>query len=90
MEKGLLAVVTGANKGIGFEIAALLAKDPRVGQIVITSRCPARAEEAVQRLRQENPGECEFLGASLDLMSEKSVLSLRDFVESKLSSLLVA
>jgi len=67
---GKLAVVTGANSGIGFETARALALHG--AQVVLACRNPQKGEEAVARLRSESSeARVEFL--QLDLSSLASV-----------------
>ncbi len=47
-----LALVTGANKGIGFEVARTLAKSGIT--VLLAARNPARGEAAVAKLRADN------------------------------------
>ncbi len=71
-----VAVVTGGNKGIGFEISRQLAlKGLRV---LLTSRDPEKGEDAAQRLRQE---ELDVLFHALDVDSAESVADLRRFID---------
>jgi NAD(P)-dependent dehydrogenase (short-subunit alcohol dehydrogenase family) len=52
-QDGRIAVVTGANRGLGLEIATALA---RLGaQVVMACRDPQKAGDAVQRVRQAAP-----------------------------------
>ena len=76
------AVVTGANRGIGFEIARQLGKQGMA--VVIATRDLARAEEAAARLRAEG---VEALGARLDVTDSASITGLRDFVKERLGRL---
>jgi NAD(P)-dependent dehydrogenase (short-subunit alcohol dehydrogenase family) len=65
-----VAVVTGANSGIGFETArALAAKGARV---ILACRSRTRGPQAVARLREAVPG-ADVLFDSLDLGSLESV-----------------
>ena len=67
---GKLAVVTGANSGIGYHTALELAR--KGASVVLACRNPAKAEDALKRLRTEVPGAKAEL-AELDLSDLKSV-----------------
>ncbi|GIF03949.1 SDR family oxidoreductase [Actinoplanes siamensis] len=68
MSEGTIALVTGANKGIGYEIAAGLgAKGSTVG---VGARDPQRLEEAVAKLRAAG---VDAFGVPLDVTDDASV-----------------
>jgi NAD(P)-dependent dehydrogenase (short-subunit alcohol dehydrogenase family) len=68
MSEQTIALVTGANKGIGYEIAAGLgARGMRVG---VGARDDARREEAVEKLRAAG---VDAFGVPLDDTSDESV-----------------
>lgn len=69
-QRGRTAVVTGANTGLGFEAARLLAQ--RGASVVLTCRTPAKAEHAAQRIRALAPGST-ITTLSLDQASQASV-----------------
>lgn len=64
-----VAVVTGGNRGIGFEICRQLAKRPGM-RVVLTARDEAKAKLAAKRLREEG---LEVDSHPLDVTSEMSV-----------------
>jgi len=67
---GKVAVVTGANTGIGYEAARVLAT--RGGRVVLACRSREKGEAAVARVAAEQPaGHAEF--AALDLSDLDSV-----------------
>jgi NAD(P)-dependent dehydrogenase (short-subunit alcohol dehydrogenase family) len=70
-----IALVTGANRGIGFEICRQLAQ--RGLHVVLTSRDAARGEAAAGRLRKEG-FDIEF--RRLDVASARSIRALASFI----------
>jgi NAD(P)-dependent dehydrogenase (short-subunit alcohol dehydrogenase family) len=69
-QKNKLAVVTGANSGIGWHTALELA---RVGcEVILTARTEAKGQDAVERIRQQLPG-ATVRYELLDLASLRSV-----------------
>ncbi|WP_181805571.1 SDR family oxidoreductase [Streptomyces shenzhenensis] len=76
MSETKIALVTGANKGIGYEIAAGLgALGYRVG---VGARDRARREAAVQKLRAAG---ADAFGVPLDVTGDQSVTDAADLVE---------
>ncbi|WP_127474479.1 SDR family oxidoreductase [Microbacterium sulfonylureivorans] len=72
---GRLALVTGASDGVGFEIAARLA---RAGaEIVMPVRSVEKGEAAADRIRERTP-DAGIRVSALDLSSLDSVASLAD------------
>ncbi len=70
--QGRLAVVTGANSGIGWHTALELA---RAGaEVILASRTEAKGRDAVDRIRQQLP-EARARAEVLDLASLRSVQS---------------
>jgi len=63
-----VAVVTGANRGIGFETCRQLAR--RGFRVVLTARDEAKGEQAARRLREEG---LDVGFAPLDVSDDKSV-----------------
>lgn len=65
--------MTGANTGIGYEIASLCIQQgaQRVG---LACRSVTKADEARERLRRDTARPCEIVSIALDLASTKSVL----------------
>src|SRR5713101_2129310 len=69
-QRGKLAVVTGANSGIGWNTALELA---RAGaEVILTARTKAKGQDAVDRIRRQLP-QARALSALLDLASQRSV-----------------
>ncbi len=78
------AIVTGANAGIGFETARILAE--KEGHVILACRNQARGEGAVERILTKTPG----LSVELEILDLSSLTSVEKFakrMESKLSSL---
>jgi NAD(P)-dependent dehydrogenase (short-subunit alcohol dehydrogenase family) len=69
-QDGKLAVVTGANSGIGLETARRLAMAN--AQVVLACRNPAKAAEAVADIRESTPN-ARVVAEQLDLSSLASV-----------------
>jgi NAD(P)-dependent dehydrogenase (short-subunit alcohol dehydrogenase family) len=76
MRNAPIVVVTGANRGIGFEISRQLAI--RGAQVVLTARKSGAGKAAVKRLAAENLT-AQF--RSLDVTSGKSIVALREFLK---------
>jgi NAD(P)-dependent dehydrogenase (short-subunit alcohol dehydrogenase family) len=74
-QSGRIAVVTGANSGIGFEAAAVLAR--RGAHTVLACRDAGKAEDAVARLSAAVP-EASVSVVRLDLASLASVRAAAD------------
>lgn len=74
---GRIAVVTGGNRGLGFEVCRHLA---RQGQFVIlTGRDRSEAEHAAETLRGEG---LDVIARQLDVTDESSVSAAEHFVRS--------
>ncbi|AXI77008.1 SDR family oxidoreductase [Peterkaempfera bronchialis] len=71
-QHGRLAVVTGANSGIGFETARRLAQAG--AEVVLAVRDPAKGAEAVERIHAAHPA-ARVSAAQLDLSDLASVAS---------------
>jgi len=69
-QKGRTAVVTGANSGIGFETASVLAR--RGAHVVLAVRDVAKGADAVRRIKQTAP-DADLAVQRLDLSSIESV-----------------
>ena len=69
-QRGRVAVVTGANSGIGFEAAAALAG--KGAHVVLAVRDPGKGERAVARITDRHP-EADVTVHELDLASLASV-----------------
>ena len=74
---GRTALVTGANSGLGFEVARVLAA--RGARVVLACRSGERAEAAATAIRDETPG-ADVVVALFDLADLASVAALADGV----------
>jgi NAD(P)-dependent dehydrogenase (short-subunit alcohol dehydrogenase family) len=73
-----LAVVTGGNKGIGYEICLQLAR--KGFRLVLTSRDPEKGREARQKLEKEG---LDVLHHPLDVTDQASVAAIARYIESE-------
>ena len=73
-----VAVVTGANRGLGLETARQLAK--RGIRVILTSRNASKGEMALEKLLAEG---LDVLLQPLDVTSESSVADLGGFIHSR-------
>jgi NAD(P)-dependent dehydrogenase (short-subunit alcohol dehydrogenase family) len=71
-----IALVTGANRGIGFETCRQLAR--RDVQVILTSRDEAKGQAAVERLAAEG---LDVTYHPLDVSDPEAITRIRDFVE---------
>lgn len=79
-QTGRTAIVTGANTGIGFETARMLAL--KGAKVVLACRSPEKGAAALARIRAENPkGETSL--AALDLSDLDSVSAFASAFASK-------
>ncbi|CAI9101765.1 OLC1v1039174C1 [Oldenlandia corymbosa var. corymbosa] len=80
------AVVTGANRGIGFEICRQLASHGIT--VVLTGRDEKRGLEAVQKLKESDGFSDDILlFHQLDVADSSSVASLAEFIKNKFGRL---
>ncbi|KAJ9188361.1 hypothetical protein P3X46_003725 [Hevea brasiliensis] len=78
------AVVTGANKGIGFEICRQLASNGIV--VVLTARDEKRGLEAVQKLKDSSLSALVVFH-QLDVADTASIAALADFIKTQFGKL---
>ena len=71
-----IVVVTGANRGIGFEISRQLAT--RGAQVILTARKVEAGKAAVKKLAAQN---LTVQFRPLDVTSSKSIIALREFLK---------
>ncbi|MFY9829596.1 MAG: SDR family oxidoreductase [Rhodoplanes sp.] len=76
MNTGSIIVVTGGNRGIGFEICRQLSG--RGARVVLTARKPEAGAAAVKKLAAQNLA-TQF--HPLDVTATESLAALRDFLE---------
>ena len=74
-----IALITGANRGLGFEIARQLSKNHRF-EVILGIRNEISAQKAIQKLKSENLNVDYF---QLDITSEESVLNLKKWISEK-------
>jgi NAD(P)-dependent dehydrogenase (short-subunit alcohol dehydrogenase family) len=77
-----IAVVTGANRGMGFEVSRQLAKTGM--QVILTSRDSEQGQNAAERLRKEG---LEVVYCPLDVTNPESIASLSQFIREKFGRL---
>jgi NAD(P)-dependent dehydrogenase (short-subunit alcohol dehydrogenase family) len=76
MMTGIIAVVTGANRGIGFEICRQLAK--KEIKVILTARNEKRGKEAIDKLKKEG---LEIAFHQLDVTDERSIQQAASYVK---------
>uniref|UniRef100_A0A8R7V3U1 (+)-neomenthol dehydrogenase n=1 Tax=Triticum urartu TaxID=4572 RepID=A0A8R7V3U1_TRIUA len=79
-----IAVVTGGNKGIGFEVCRQLARDGGV-TVVLTARDETRGAGAAEKLRAL--GVTDVVFHQLDITDASSIATLVDFLEARFGKL---
>jgi NAD(P)-dependent dehydrogenase (short-subunit alcohol dehydrogenase family) len=77
-----VAVVTGANRGMGFEASRQLAKMGM--QVILTSRDPEKGQKAAEQLHTEG---LEVTYCPLDVAHPESIVALSQFVREKFGRL---
>ncbi|RDX65880.1 (+)-neomenthol dehydrogenase [Mucuna pruriens] len=80
----MYAVVTGANKGIGFETVKVLASNGI--KVVLTARDEKRGHEAIERFREFGLSDLVIFH-QLDVTHSASIASLVDFVKTQFGKL---
>lgn len=78
------AVVTGANKGIGFESVKILASNGV--RVVLTSRDEKKGHEAIEKLKEFGLSD-QVVFHHLDVTDPTSITSLAKFVETQFGRL---
>ncbi len=82
MSTNKVALITGANKGIGYEIARQLGQQATT--VLIGARDEAKGEEAAEKLRAEG---VDAHAVKLDVTDTATIDSTRKFVEEKFGKL---
>jgi NAD(P)-dependent dehydrogenase (short-subunit alcohol dehydrogenase family) len=82
MHKNKVALITGANKGLGFEIARQLGQQGVT--VVLGARDNAKANEAAKKLKAEG---IDAHAVKLEVTNEADVAALPGFFESKFGRL---
>uniref|UniRef100_M4EUT5 3-oxoacyl-[acyl-carrier-protein] reductase n=1 Tax=Brassica campestris TaxID=3711 RepID=M4EUT5_BRACM len=86
MAESRVAVVSGSNKGIGFEICRQLAKNGMT--VILTARDEKKGLEAVEKLKRENGfSDQAILFHLLDVSNPDSIASLASFVKTRFGKL---
>ncbi|XP_030948141.1 (+)-neomenthol dehydrogenase-like [Quercus lobata] len=78
-----IAVVTGGNKGIGFEICRQLASNGV--RVVLTARDVRKGNEAIEKLKAAGCSDVVF--HQLDVMDPTTISSLADFIKTHFGKL---
>lgn len=77
-----VAVVTGANRGIGFETCRQLAK--KKFQVILTSRDESKGKASIEQLQQES---LDVLYHQLNVTDPESIAQLAKFIREKFGRL---
>lgn len=79
-----IVLITGANKGIGFETAKKLAKEHPDYQVLLGSRSLANGQEAALKLKAEG---ILVEPIAIDIVDDASIEAAAEFVKEKYSRL---
>jgi NAD(P)-dependent dehydrogenase (short-subunit alcohol dehydrogenase family) len=79
-----IVFITGANTGIGFQIARALYSADKPYAVIVGSRSLSKAEDAISSLKTEFPASTNTLvPLTVDIESDESIESAAAEVESK-------
>ena len=78
--QGRIALVTGANKGIGKDIAKMLVADDTIQTTLVA--CRTNGKETAEELGADGPNDA-CRNVYLDLTDDTSIQQCREFVESR-------
>jgi len=84
MTETKLAIITGANKGLGFGIAKILATQHKDFTVLLTARDEKLGLKAVEELKKLGLNNLDF--HVVDVGNDESVLKLKEYVEKKYNS----
>lgn len=88
MSTKTIALVSGANKGIGYETVKALLQSSKPYHVFLGSRSPERGQEAVQTLRGECPDSLSTVEAiQLDVESDSSIESAFNTIKNSVGRL---
>jgi len=76
-----LAVVTGANKGIGFFITKILVSSGSVSNVILTARSPDLGLKAVQEISNSKTNNTQLSFHQLDISDQTSVSTFTDYIK---------
>jgi len=79
-----LAIITGANKGLGFGIVKILATQHKDFTVLLTARDEQAGRKAAEELKKLGLNNIDFHVA--DVASDESVNKLKEYVEKKYNS----
>lgn len=80
--KSRVIVITGANRGIGFELAKRLLKNPSKPIIVITSRNEDLGKTALKELLEQYPSSKDFLYYhALDITKKETYEPFKEWIK---------